>query len=175
MRRLSIVPLALLIAATLALAGCRNTEEQVQPSSPSPGVNPSVSPTVESISPTSAAEAYGPSGSASPDSGGSTTGSGGPGSCTRDDDGEVKVVAKSLSFDTSCISISVGSNTRVELDNRDGTAHTFSVYEGQDEVLKGDPTPAGEDRTYRLPTLQPGSYRFQCDIHPSMRGTLRVT
>jgi plastocyanin len=151
-----------LLTVAIATTACRNSEP-VDGTSVSPGVNPSESPTVESISPTSAANA-----SESPSADAS-------GRCTRAEGGEVQLEAQNLSFDTGCISISGNGTTRVELRNRDSTGHTFSVYDGNDEVLKGAVTDGGEDRTYRLAGLDPGTYRFQCDIHPSMEGTLRVS
>ncbi len=162
-----------LLGLALATAACRN-RQPVDPTSVSPGVNPSESPTVESISPTSSAEAYGPSDG----SGGSDDGAGSASNtssrCTKAEGGEVQVVAKGLSFDTDCITVAARATTTVELRNQDSAAHTFSVYDGNDEVLKGAATEGGEDRTYRLTNLDPGTYRFQCDIHPSMNGTLRV-
>jgi len=162
MRRL---PAAILVAVALVLPACRNTEEQVQPTSASPGVNPSLSPTVESVSPPSPTVTSGPT----------AGGNGNAAGCTRAESGEVEVVARNLAFDTGCISTRAGSRTSIELRNEDSANHTFAIYEDQDEVFKGGVTSGGEDRTYRLPALQPGTYRFQCDIHPSMNGTFRVS
>jgi plastocyanin len=158
------LPVFVLLA--LALSACvKNTDQQVEATSASPGVNPSLSPTVESISPTSAAKAY-PSGSPAASGTGTV-------SCTTAESGEVKVTAKNLSFSTPCISVASGPVT-VELRNQDSTAHTFSIYRGDTEVFKGKPTAGGEDRTYEVPALGAGTYRFQCDIHPSMNGTFVV-
>jgi plastocyanin len=171
MRRLVLCALALAMLGT----GCiRNAESQVQATSASPGVNPSASPTVESISPTSAASAY-PSGSPSPSSSAATGAGGGSGRCREARSDEVEVLARGIAFDTECIQATAGAATSVELRNEDSMAHTFSVYDGDREVFRGEPTEGGEDRTYRVPALDAGTYRFQCDIHPSMNGRFVVS
>ena len=40
------------------------------------------------------------------------------------------------------------------------------------KVFTGETFNGPASRTYELPSLTAGSYRFQCDVHPDMKGTL---
>ena len=41
-------------------------------------------------------------------------------------------------------------------------------------MFKGDIFPGVETRPYSVPALQAGAYKFVCDVHPNMTGTLTV-
>ena len=58
----------------------------------------------------------------------------------------------------------------VEVVNRDGTEHTLTAADGtfDTNVISG-----GATATFTAP-LTPGTYRFLCNIHPSMKGELTV-
>jgi len=153
------------VVLALALSACVRNSPEIQPTSASPGVDPTLSPTVERISPTSAAQAY-PSGS--PNASGTGTVA-----CIQPKSGEVTLTARNLAFDTVCIVVPSGP-VSVELKNDDSVPHDFGIYRGSTEVFKGAVVQAGEDQTYRVPSLGDGTYRFQCDLHPQMTGTFVV-
>ena len=58
----------------------------------------------------------------------------------------------------------------VEVVNRDGTEHTLTAADGSfdTKVITG-----GGTGSFTAP-LTPGTYRFLCNIHPSMKGELVV-
>ena len=58
----------------------------------------------------------------------------------------------------------------VEVTNRDGTEHTLTAADGSFDTKV---ITAGATATFTAP-LQPGTYRFLCNIHPSMKGQLVV-
>jgi plastocyanin len=41
-------------------------------------------------------------------------------------------------------------------------------------VFTGDLVTGVADTTYQVPALDAGTYRFQCDVHPTMNGTFIV-
>jgi plastocyanin len=153
------------VVLALGFVACTRNSPEIQPTSASPGVDPTLSPTVESISPTSAASAY-PSGSPAASGTGTL-------SCTQPKGGEVQITARNVQFDTACILVPAGP-VKVELRNKDSRAHTFAIYRGDTEVYNGATVQPGEDHTFKIPALGSGTYEFQCDIHPEMNGTFVV-
>jgi plastocyanin len=91
----------------------------------------------------------------------------------------VRLIASDISFDTDEITLTVGAETTVQLDNQDeGLPHNFAVYEDesaataifQGETFEG---PATTEYTFTAPDA--GTYFFRCDVHPTqMIGTVVV-
>jgi plastocyanin len=92
--------------------------------------------------------------------------------------GGVKVVAEGTAFDTNEIDLPAGTPTTLTLDNRDPAAHNLAIY--GDETTSGDPLftfepfPGPAARTFDVPPIPAGDYYFQCDVHPTMNGTVVV-
>ena len=61
----------------------------------------------------------------------------------------------------------------VEITNHDGVAHTFSAMPGDRSSFTSGPIVPNATRTIVAPAA-PGTYRFFCQIHPFMTGTLVV-
>ncbi|MGH2695228.1 MAG: cupredoxin domain-containing protein, partial [Actinomycetota bacterium] len=69
----------------------------------------------------------------------------------------------------------------VAIDNRDSVEHNFAIYENEQDAddqtnaLVDTPNVAGgEGGEFPADVEEPGDYVFQCDIHPSMRGTATI-
>ena len=93
--------------------------------------------------------------------------------------GPIQLTAQNLAFSLKTITISANTPTTVVLDNKDVAPHNFDIVSGPAGYTKpsGLPTLAnpGQTVTYNIPALPPGTYKFQCDIHPTlMFGTLTV-
>ena len=102
---------------------------------------------------------------------GPPTGSGGEGEAD-----PATVVAQGLAFDTDMISLPTGAETSLTFENRDptGVPHNISIYQGEAAVFTGDIVPGSDTVEYAIPPLDAGEYRFQCDVHPAMSGTVTV-
>ncbi len=93
----------------------------------------------------------------------------------------VTIVASSaLHFDTPDVSVKANTPFTLTFDNQDATAPHNVVVNGSD----GQPIDIGENpfftgpakRSYNYPALEPGTYSFLCQVHPTtMTGTLTVT
>jgi plastocyanin len=67
-------------------------------------------------------------------------------------------------------------------DNADSTQHNVAIFKSQQEatsggaaLFTGEIVQGPTKIEYKVNTLQPGSYFFQCDVHPAvMTGTLSV-
>ncbi|HEX5094516.1 MAG TPA: cupredoxin domain-containing protein [Acidimicrobiia bacterium] len=88
-----------------------------------------------------------------------TTGGGGGGG--------LNVTIKAFAF-TDDASPTAGGEIKVE--NQDGVTHTFTSDDGEWESIE---ISGGDTGTTTAPSA-PGEYKFHCEIHKSMTGTLTV-
>lgn len=91
----------------------------------------------------------------------------------------ITIVAKDISWNTNCLAVPAGPPITISVVNRDaGIDHNFAIYDSFSQTKKFFQTGrfAGvATRTDQLPTLPPGRYYFQCDVHgPSMSGVFIV-
>ena len=86
------------------------------------------------------------------------------------------IVAQSLAFDTGEIELPAGTESTVTLDNQEtGVPHNFAVYADEartDPIFQGENITGPASIPYTIPPLDPGTYFFQCDVHPEMAGTV---
>ncbi len=80
-------------------------------------------------------------------------------------------------FDADRLEAAAGRPFPLELKNPDAEPHNLSVYssKGGESLFRGDFVDPGKDITYEIPALPVGDLYFQCDIHPEMFGTLKVS
>lgn len=77
------------------------------------------------------------------------------------------LTVKSFAFSPDCFSVASGSTISVV--NEDPRGHNFTVEDTDVAV----PLPPGETGEATAPA--PGTYDFECTIHPGMEGTIIVT
>jgi plastocyanin len=82
--------------------------------------------------------------------------------------GTVEVSATGFAFDPDPVEIPVGDS--VHWTNEDGVNHSVH-FNGEDAPLK-EPSPAADmgSRTFAAA----GTFKYRCDVHPSMTGTIVV-
>jgi len=92
-------------------------------------------------------------------------------------DGEVAICADDLEFDATTIEAPAGEEFNITFTNAESQPHNVAVYreEGGEEIFIGEVI-TGPDVTTQIPMdpLDPGTYYFQCDVHPEMNGTIVV-
>ena len=143
------------MAAILAIGLSVNASEKSGKSS----VKTSASP--KSPAPTSAASPSQPSGSAACSPNGTT----------------INLVAKSIAFDSKCLAAPASKAFVVNFSNQDsGVSHNFAILTTSGKALfTGAIIQGVRTTTYHVSALPPGTYRFQCDVHPTvMFGTFVV-
>jgi plastocyanin len=111
-----------------------------------------------------------PSGPGGPGGSGGT-GPAGPG-------GGVTVVAQNIAFDTSTIRLEPVPTT-ITFENRDaGVQHDIAIYSDSslaDELFNGELVTGPATVDYAVPALPPGEHYFQCNVHPTMNGSVVVS
>jgi len=93
----------------------------------------------------------------------------------------VYLMAKNIAFNMSSITVPAGENVVIHFTNDDaGVPHNFALYDSsarKTNLFKGDIITgvSSIDYTFTAPST-PGTYYFQCDVHPNMmNGNFVVT
>ena len=159
-RRYRILPaVAVLLALLLCSAGCTGSGNGVPPAPPA--------------SAGSSAAPAGPASAASPAAARPAI--------------ALDLVARNMSFGTGTITVPPGAGVTINFHNREqagssqvtGIAHNFAVYADPAAtvpIFRGDIITGGTDAVYRFTAPSaPGTYYFQCDVHPrAMHGQFIV-
>ena len=90
------------------------------------------------------------------------------------------VTASGIAFDTSTIDLPAGEATTIHFVNEDNaTQHNIAIYPSADDLanplFRGDLVTGPGETDYAVDPLEAGEYYFQCDIHPTMNGTVSVS
>jgi plastocyanin len=104
---------------------------------------------------------------------------GGTGGTATVENGAVEITAEeTLVFNVDAIEAPAGEDFTITLVNNDTAPHNITIYsEEGGEMLSetGQTAEAGQTVTLDVAALEPGTYYFQCDIHPEMNGTVVVS
>ncbi len=89
------------------------------------------------------------------------------------EDGHVAIVAEDLAWDVDCLVVRADAPVTIEVDNQDeGVSHNLQVTDAPgDPGTELDAGPVVQLLQLELPA---GTYRYVCDIHPTMVGTLEA-
>jgi len=91
----------------------------------------------------------------------------------------LNITAQDVEFDMDTITVPAGANVTMAFDNRDeGVPHNVAVYTDPsmaEEIFVGEIITGPAEITYTFTAPEePGTYYFQCDVHPSMNGDFIV-
>jgi plastocyanin len=93
----------------------------------------------------------------------------------------LQLVARGIAFDKDCLAAPAGTAFTIAFDNQDaGIPHNVDILSGPGGTHLGgangpsDVITGVDQATYEVSALDPGTYYFQCDIHPNMHGTFVV-
>lgn len=87
------------------------------------------------------------------------------------------IVASGIAFNVTELSLPATEENALPFDNQDsGIPHNVSIYtqQGGEPLFTGEIITGPAKVEYAVPPLEPGSYYFQCDVHPNMSGTVTV-
>lgn len=88
----------------------------------------------------------------------------------------VVITAVNLAFDSKAVETLAGQAFTINFDNQDaGIPHNVDIMDAAGaSVFKGEIFPGVATKAYAVPALTAGAYKFICDVHPTMTGTLTV-
>lgn len=87
------------------------------------------------------------------------------------------VTSANVAFNTDEITLKAGEEASIKYVNEDTVQHNIAIYEddsAEQEIFVGDIIPGGQEITYTFEAPKKGEYYFQCDVHPTMNGTVTV-
>jgi plastocyanin len=87
------------------------------------------------------------------------------------------IAALNIAFNVTELNLPAGKENPLPFDNQDpGIPHNVSIYteQGGEPLFQGEIITGPAKIDYAVPPLEPGSYFFQCDVHPNMTGTVTV-
>jgi plastocyanin len=106
-----------------------------------------------------------------------SSGGGGPAppAATVGGDIDAVIAAKDTTFDRSQLTLPAGRPTKLVFDNEEAVPHNVAIQGGDSQALfEGEIFNGPAQRTYDIPALDAGTYKFICTVHPNMTGELTV-
>jgi plastocyanin len=90
--------------------------------------------------------------------------------------GVVAITAQNTAFDTTTIDMPPEQQVTISFTNNDPLPHNLSIYTaaGGEPVFQGEVVTGPTTVEYSVVTPPPGTYFFQCDVHPQMTGNVAV-
>jgi plastocyanin len=86
----------------------------------------------------------------------------------------VVLTAAGDSFTTPVVAASAGSAFTIYFEITDTSQHNVRLWGGETSLVATEIFTGPSALTLDVPALSAGTYRFTCDIHPSMLGELEV-
>ena len=92
---------------------------------------------------------------------------------------ELRISAQNISFDTDTLTLNADARIIIQFENRETSniLHNIAIYQEadiDDPIFQGKIIPGGTQIDYEFTAPRSGDYYFQCDVHPSMNGTVVV-
>jgi plastocyanin len=90
--------------------------------------------------------------------------------------GGAVITAQNVAFDRTQLAVPAGKAFPLLFENREGALHNVTIYgdDGSPPVFVGEVFSGPGSRTYEVPAIPAGTYRFRCDVHPQMSGTVEA-
>lgn len=135
-------------------------------------VHPQMTGEIEAAPGAPGGETGGEPGGPGGETGGGPPGGGAPGSAE-----PATVVAQGIAFDTDTISLPADQPSTLTFDNRDTVPHNIAIYTDNslsEALFQGEIVTGPATAQYEIPPSPAGEYYFQCDVHPTMNGTVTV-
>ena len=89
----------------------------------------------------------------------------------------VEISANNIAFDHEELDLHAGQDVTIVFHNNEGLPHNVSIYADEDareKIFVGDIVTGPTTVEYHVKALEAGTYFFRCDVHPNMRGTVKV-
>ena len=90
---------------------------------------------------------------------------------------QLHVTAEGIKFLETTLTAPAGQPLTIVFENKDPVPHNIAIFDSSKltkSYFHGTVVTGPQTVTYTVPALQPGTYYFHCDVHPTMNGTLVV-
>ena len=89
------------------------------------------------------------------------------------------ISASAVTFNLTAMNLPAGKASTLTFDNQDpGVPHNVAIYSDANKtttLFTGETVTGPASVDYQIPALEPGTYYFQCDVHPTMNGSVTVS
>ncbi len=91
----------------------------------------------------------------------------------------IALFAKDIAFDQTSLTVPAGEPFGIDFENGDaGIQHNVQIFDNPDftgsPLFAGDLITGPDGVTYEVDPLDPGTYYFNCVVHPQMQGTMEA-
>ncbi len=85
-----------------------------------------------------------------------------------------QLTAHDATFDKTELRVPANKGFELVLFNQDPISHNVSIYSdaGYGQRIFGGSLAGSGTTVYHVQALAPGTYYFECEVHPAMRGTI---
>lgn len=85
---------------------------------------------------------------------------------------DAALAADGIAFDRAVLELPAARAFTLRFENREGAPHNVSLVDPSSgaRVFEGEIFSGPDSRSYQVPRLVAGEYRFLCDVHPEMSG-----
>lgn len=85
----------------------------------------------------------------------------------------VEITASNLAFDKTELKVPAEKEFEIHFNNKDAQPHNVAILDPAGAPkFKGAIVTGPKETTYKVDPIPAGDYKFQCDVHPSMSGTV---
>jgi plastocyanin len=87
----------------------------------------------------------------------------------------VEVSAQNLTFDVKELKIPADKEFEIAFNNQEAQQHNIVILKAQgspDALFKGEIVQGPKEQSYKVGPIPAGNYYFQCEVHPTMNGTV---
>jgi plastocyanin len=99
---------------------------------------------------------------------------GDPGASIPPTDADLTIVAVDMKFDQETVSVPAGEPFTIWFRNQESMPHNVAIYTDSSRSTKlfSGELVSSTEVVYEVPALEPGTYFFDCELHPEMTGEM---
>jgi plastocyanin len=85
----------------------------------------------------------------------------------------VEIAASNLAFDKKELKVPAEKEFEIAFNNKDAQPHNIAILDAQGAPkFRGEVVTGPKETIYKVDPIPAGDYKFQCDVHPNMSGTV---
>ena len=84
-----------------------------------------------------------------------------------------ELTASNLAFDKTELQVPADQEFEIQFNNQEAQPHNVAILDAQGAPkFRGEVVTGPKETVYKVDPIPAGDYKFQCDVHPNMSGTV---